>query len=268
MPRIGPTSPAGLGADPRPTGPAALAAPWADAGDGEAEAAAGAEEENEGRRRRNSRASPTTSSRERGATGSIPWSASSARYSPRCIACLPAFIGQLQVVRHRALGEDSLKEIAALRLRRLADLCRGSHHSKFSFHESVLGWLCERVKVSHKGARVHVAGLHYRAARAAMWRTGAYVRSAGVVVEPLIGSPSQQSPAKSVAQKAARMVRIVSGVLPFVDTAVGIIAVPIGVAMLIANIVREKNPEPPSGPPRLRVRNGVRVNNTGLEVHT
>ena len=118
------------------------------------------------------------------------------------------------------------------------------------------------------GARVHVAGLHYRAARVAMWRTGAHVRSAGVVVEPLIGSPSQQSPAKSVAQKAARMFRIVSGVLPFVDIAAGIIGIPAGIAMLIANIVRKKNPEPPSGPPRLRVRNGVRINNAGLEVHT
>ena len=66
----------------------------------------------------------------------------------------PAFIGRLQVVPYRALGEDSLKEIAALRLRRLADLYRGSHHAPLSFHESVLGWLCERVKASRQGARV------------------------------------------------------------------------------------------------------------------
>ena len=66
----------------------------------------------------------------------------------------PAFIGRLQVVPYRALGEDSLKEIAALRLRRLADLYRGSHHAPLSFHESVLGWLCERVKTSRQGARV------------------------------------------------------------------------------------------------------------------
>ena len=118
------------------------------------------------------------------------------------------------------------------------------------------------------GARVYVAGLHYRAAKVAMWRTGAYVRSAGVVVEPLIGSPSQNTPAKSVAQKAARILKGVSAVLPFVDIAVGIVAMPVGIAMLIANVVRRKNPEPPSGPPRVRMRNGVRVSNAGLEVNT
>ena len=118
------------------------------------------------------------------------------------------------------------------------------------------------------GARVHVAGLHYRTAQAAMWRTGAYVRSAGVVVEPLIGSPSQHGPAKSIGQKAMRILRGAGAVLPFVDIAVGIIGVPVGIAMLIANVVRKKSPEPPSGPPRLRMRNGVRVNNAGLEVHT
>ena len=118
------------------------------------------------------------------------------------------------------------------------------------------------------GARVNVAGLHYRAARVAMWRAGAYVRSAGVVIEPLIGSPSQNGPAKSFAQKAARILKGVSAVLPFVDIAVGILALPVGVVMLIANIVRKKNPEPPSGPPRLRIRNGMRVANAGLEVNT
>ena len=66
----------------------------------------------------------------------------------------PAFIGRLQVVPYRALGEDSLREIAALRLRRLADLYLGSHHAPLSFHESVLGWLCECVKASRQGARV------------------------------------------------------------------------------------------------------------------
>ena len=118
------------------------------------------------------------------------------------------------------------------------------------------------------GARVHVAGLHYRTSRLAMWRTGAYVRSAGVVVEPLIGSPSQHGPAKSIAAKAARILRGAGAVLPFVDIAVGILSIPVGIGKLIANVVRRRNPEPPSGPPRLRMRNGVRVDNAGLEVHT
>ena len=118
------------------------------------------------------------------------------------------------------------------------------------------------------GARVHVAGLHYRAARAAMWRTGAYVRSTAVVVEPLIGSPSQEAPAKSLARKAARIMKGVSAVLPFVDIAAGIVALPVGIAMLIANTVRKKTPEPPAGPPRVRMRNGMRVSNAGLEINT
>ena len=118
------------------------------------------------------------------------------------------------------------------------------------------------------GARVNVAGMHYRTARAAMWRTGVYVRSAGVVVEPLIGSPSQHGPAKSIGDKAARILRGAGAVLPFVDIAVGIASIPVGIGKLIANVVRRKSPEPPSGPPRMRIRNGVRVDNAGLEVNT
>ena len=116
------------------------------------------------------------------------------------------------------------------------------------------------------GARVNVAGIHYRTARLAMWRAGVYVRSAGVVVEPLIGSPSQHGPAKSIGDKAARILRGASAVLPFVDIAVGIASIPVGIGKLIANVVRRKSPEPPSGPPRMRIRNGVRVCNAGLEV--
>ena len=66
----------------------------------------------------------------------------------------PAFIGRLQVVPYRALSEESLERIAALRLRRLADLYAASHRAPLSFHDSVRGWLCERVKSSRQGARV------------------------------------------------------------------------------------------------------------------
>ena len=118
------------------------------------------------------------------------------------------------------------------------------------------------------GARVHVAGMHYRAAATAMWRSGAYVRSAATVVEPLIGSPGPGGPANSFAAKAARIGKIVSGVLPFVDIAMGVAALPVGIVKLIANAVRKKKPEPPAGPPRVRIRNGVRVSNTGLELHS
>ena len=66
----------------------------------------------------------------------------------------PAFIGRLQVVPYRALSEETLEAIAALRLRRLADLYAASHRAPLSFHASVLGWLCEQVKSSRQGARV------------------------------------------------------------------------------------------------------------------
>ena len=118
------------------------------------------------------------------------------------------------------------------------------------------------------GARVHVAGLHYRAASVAMWRTGVYLRSAATVVEPLIGSPGSGGPAKSMAAKAARIMKGVGAVLPFVDIAMGIVALPVGIGMLIANAIRKKRPEPPAGPPRVRMRNGVRISNAGLELHT
>ena len=118
------------------------------------------------------------------------------------------------------------------------------------------------------GARVHVAGLHYRAAKVVMWNTGAYLRSAATVVEPLIGSPGAGGPAKSFAAKAARILKGVSAVVPFVDIAVGVLSLPVGIAMLIANKIRKKEEPPPSGPPRVRMRNGVRVSNTGLEIHT
>ena len=117
------------------------------------------------------------------------------------------------------------------------------------------------------GARVHVAGFHYRAARLATWNTGTYVRSAATVVEPLIGSPGPGGPAKSFAAKAARLLRVAGGLLPFVDIAVGVAAFPVGIAKMIANKVRKREEPPPAGPPRLRVRNGVRVVNAGLEIH-
>ena len=66
----------------------------------------------------------------------------------------PAFIGRLQVVPYRALSEETLERIAAMRLRRLADLYAASHHAPLSFHESILAWLCERVQSSRQGARV------------------------------------------------------------------------------------------------------------------
>ena len=65
-----------------------------------------------------------------------------------------AFIGRLQVVPYRALSAGSLERIAALRLRRLADLYTASHRAPLSFDPSIHQWLCERVRSSRQGARV------------------------------------------------------------------------------------------------------------------
>ena len=66
----------------------------------------------------------------------------------------PAFIGRLQAVPYRGLSEDTLERIAALRLRRLAELYEASHHAPLAFHESILEWLCGHVQASRQGARV------------------------------------------------------------------------------------------------------------------
>jgi len=66
----------------------------------------------------------------------------------------PAFIGRLQVVPYRALSEETLEQIAALRLRRLSELYEASHHAPLAFHETIREWLCEQVQASRQGARV------------------------------------------------------------------------------------------------------------------
>ena len=64
-----------------------------------------------------------------------------------------AFLGRLQVVPYWPLSEASLMQIAAMRLRRLAENYEASHRSVLSFDEGVLSWLAERVKSTPQGAR-------------------------------------------------------------------------------------------------------------------
>ena len=64
-----------------------------------------------------------------------------------------AFLGRLQVVPYWPLSEDSLMQIAAMRLERLAENYEASHRSVLSFDEGVLSWLAERVKSTPQGAR-------------------------------------------------------------------------------------------------------------------
>ena len=118
------------------------------------------------------------------------------------------------------------------------------------------------------GARIYVAGMHYRAAKAAHWTMpGAYVRTAGVVLEPLVGSPSGNTPAKSLAAKAARLS---VALCPFLEIGIGLIMLPVGAARMIAGLVRKPAPRPVGGLPRTRTRlvAGVEVSSANSVIDT
>ncbi|MCY3811467.1 MAG: hypothetical protein OXH15_06705 [Gammaproteobacteria bacterium] len=117
---------------------------------------------------------------------------------------------------------------------------------------------CARVAA----VRCYLAVLHYRAAAAAAWANGVYVRNATFVIEPLIGTPSAGTPPSRMAAKLARMGQVLSAarmVCPPLDIFVGVATfVPMGLYGLyglIAGIVKRPNPIPPAGPPRTRVQN-------------
>ena len=118
------------------------------------------------------------------------------------------------------------------------------------------------------GARVYVAGMHYRAAQATHWlMPGAYVRTAGVVLEPLVGSPSGNTPAKSLAAKAAKLS---VALCPFLEIGIGVATLPIGVVRMIAGLVRKRPPKPVGGLPRTRTRlvAGVEVSSANSVIDT
>ena len=110
--------------------------------------------------------------------------------------------------------------------------------------------------------RSYLAVLHYRAAQAAAWAVGVYSRNATFVVEPLIGSPSAGGPVSSIAEKLARLGKVLSVarmVCPPLDIFVGVLtAVPMGIYALfklVAGVIKKPIPIPPAGPPRVRNRN-------------
>ena len=65
----------------------------------------------------------------------------------------PAFIGRLQVIPYWPLGDETLMEIAAMRLVRLAAAYERSHARALTFDESVHAWLATRVRTTPQGAR-------------------------------------------------------------------------------------------------------------------
>ena len=118
------------------------------------------------------------------------------------------------------------------------------------------------------GARIYVAGMHYRAAQTAHWlMPGAYVRTAGAVVEPLLGSPSGRTPAKSLAAKAAKLS---VALCPFLEIGIGVVMLPVSLVRMIAGLVRKRPPRPVGGLPRTRTRlvAGVEVSSANSVIDT
>lgn len=64
-----------------------------------------------------------------------------------------AFIGRLQLVPYWPLGDDTLAEIAGMRLDRLAETYKASHRSHLKFEDDVRSWITDRVKTTPQGAR-------------------------------------------------------------------------------------------------------------------
>ena len=118
------------------------------------------------------------------------------------------------------------------------------------------------------GARVYVAGMHYRAAQTAHWlMPGAYVRSGAVVLEPLLGSPSGNTPTKSLAAKAAKLS---VALCPFLEMGIGVVMLPVAVVRMIAGLVRKRPPKPVGGLPRTRTRlvAGIEVSSANSVIDT
>ena len=116
---------------------------------------------------------------------------------------------------------------------------------------------CARVAA----VRSYLAVLQYRAAQSAAWAMGVYTRNATYVIEPVVGSPSDQIPAKGLAKKLARLgqaMRVARMLCPVLDILVGVVTlVPLGIFALfnlIRGVVKKRVPIPPSGPPRTRNR--------------
>ena len=107
------------------------------------------------------------------------------------------------------------------------------------------------------GARVLIAAMHYRAAMAAAWMTGAYVRQCNFVIVPVVGSPGAEKPPT----RAQRAGKLLMSTCPFLEMLYGVAMIPVAAVALtvsVVNKVRKKPPKPPeAGPPRTWIRNGA-----------
>ena len=115
--------------------------------------------------------------------------------------------------------------------------------------------------------RSMLALLHYRAAAAAAWASGVYVRASNIVVEPLLSAPSSPGPRSMILAKLARLAAAANkvltplrAVLAPLDILIGLITfVPMlffGLGMLALSLIRAPIPIPPMGPPRVHQAHG------------
>ena len=116
------------------------------------------------------------------------------------------------------------------------------------------------------GVRTQVSGTQYQTSRGTARAAGLYVRSAGVVVEPLTWSPAAEPPARTMRAKAARIGMIAGSMIPFFGIATTVVTIPVGIARLIRSARRGRPPPGTQGAPRMRMRNGMRVLNGGIEI--
>ena len=142
--------------------------------------------------------------------------------------------------------------------------------------------------------RSYLSVLHYRAAKAAAWAMGYYMRNATFTIEPMFSPPAGMVPKANTAAKMNRLQRVMSRaskaarklakavartkaargakavgegarmVCPLVDIIAGVAALPfaiIGIIGLIRTLAGSGKPIPipPAGPARVRNRSGVNV---------
>ena len=123
---------------------------------------------------------------------------------------------------------------------------------------------CARVSA----VRTYLAVLQYRAAKAAAWAMGVYVRHGTFVIEPIVSTPSDKTPPSNLAKKLARLgktLEVARMLCPPLDIAVGLVTLPVaiyGIGKFIYALASKKEPVPPTGPPRTRVRTVGLTNQT------
>lgn len=116
--------------------------------------------------------------------------------------------------------------------------------------------------------RTYLAVLQYRAAKAAAWAVGVYVRHGTFVIEPVVSSKSDKSPPSNLAKKLARLgktLEVARMFCPPLDIAVGLFTLPVaiyGIGKFIHALATKKAHLPPAGPPRTRVRTVGLTNQT------